>query len=66
MTQEDVEELLVLDGGDVGMSRDRFAYLAPKLRTLIQDFRALESLEADAAEPGISPWRCGDDANVQQ
>lgn len=66
MNQGDVEELVVLDGGDVGMSRDRFAYLAPKLRALIEDFRALESLEADATEPGISPWRCGDDADVQQ
>ena len=66
MTQEDVEELLVLDGGDLRISRDRFAYLAPKLRALIEDFRALESLEAEGAEPGISPWRCGEDANVQQ
>lgn len=66
MDEQDTLELSMLDGGEVGLSHARLAHLAPKLRALIEGFRVLEALETDESEPGISPWRFGEDAHVQR
>jgi hypothetical protein len=63
--EQKIPGLDALDGGDIGLSPERLALLAPKLRTLIEGFRVLETLETDESEPGISPWRFGEDAHVQ-
>ncbi len=49
--------------GDVPLSEERRAHLAPLLRTLLDDFGRLEELEQADLEPStiFRPWREVDD-----
>jgi hypothetical protein len=47
--------------GELALSTERRAELAPKLTALLADLRKLEELEMPELEPAM-PWKANDDA----
>ena len=47
--------------GELSLSEERWAFLAPRLRALVEDFRRLEALERPELEPATTGWRDEDD-----
>ena len=52
-------------GSELALSAERWASLAPKLRTLLDDFRRLEALDDPALEPATPVELLDDGADVR-
>ena len=52
-------------GSELALSAERWAYLAPRLRALLDDFRQLEALDDPALEPATPVELLDDGADVR-